>query len=318
MASLHPFIWRAVQVCFVGLVIGMGRAVLPVVAARDSGVPKSSLRYLLSFVISFGRVKAPGTALVFVRETLPWAHAERQRYTSGTHAGLRPRFTGGLPEHPTSREVFAYASFANPAYSAMCQARVANMVADTLLWVLFPLYLHQHGLGLVQVGWVTGVYGLSWGASQLWTGPLSDRIGRRGPVVAGMWLLGAGVAAVVPVDGTGDWMSTAVVMGVGMALLYPNLIAAVAGISYPTWRSSALGTYRYWRGTGCAIGALVLGLIAQARGDVIPAFRTTAAWLVASGAWVLPRAQETQIEARACRQIPAESPGFYANVHRVK
>lgn len=411
-ANLRQFVWQAVQVFFVGLMIGMERTVLPVVAARDFGVPKSSFLYLLSFVISFGLVKgalnflagrlserigrkavlvlgwiaaipipllmffarswwwiiaanlflginqgfawsmtvtskvditrpeqrglATGinefagyaavglaglatadlaglygprlallgfavavvavalcTAMLFVQETLPWALAERHRHASGIHAGTRPRFADGLAEHPTSRQVFAYVSWRHPTFAALCQAGVANKVADTLLWVLFPLYLHEHGLSLIQVGWVTGAYGLSWGASQLWTGPLSDRVGRRPPVVAGLWLLGAGVAAAVVVDGFAAWLVVAMVMGVGMALLYPNLIAAVADIAYPTWRSSALGTYRYWRDTGYAIGALVLGLVAQARGRIEPAFWVTAVWLAASGVWVLLRARET-------------------------
>ena len=61
--NLHQFIWQAVQVAFVGLVIGMERNVLPVVAAQDFGVPKSSFLYLMAFVISFGLVKG---ALNFV------------------------------------------------------------------------------------------------------------------------------------------------------------------------------------------------------------------------------------------------------------
>lgn len=422
-ANLHQFIWQAVQVFLVGLVIGMERTVLPVVASRDFGVPKTSFLYLLSFVISFGLVKGAlnfvagrlserigrktvlilgwlaaipiplligfadswwwivaanlflginqgfawsmtvtskvditraeqrglatginefagyaavglaglvtaylagvlgprhgllgfaavvivaglSSALVFVRETLPWARAERQRHASGQHSGPRPRFAGGLAEHPTAGQVFAYVSFRHPTFSALCQAGVANKVADTLLWVLFPLYLHGRGLSLVQVGWVTGVYGMSWGASQLWTGPLSDRVGRKRPIVAGLWLLGAGVAASVLVAGYAAWMATAAVMGVGMALLYPSLIASVADIAYPTWRSSALGTYRYWRDTGYAIGALLLGLVAQARGDVVPAFWATAACLAASGAWVLLRAEETHPAHPPSRHAP--------------
>ena len=83
------------------------------------------------------------------------------RHASGTQAGPRPRFAEGLAEHPTSRQVLPYVSFGHPTFSALYQAGVADKVADTLLWVLFPLYLHGHGLGMVQVGWVTGVYGLS-------------------------------------------------------------------------------------------------------------------------------------------------------------
>ena len=410
--NLQQFIWQAVQVAFVGMVIGMERNVLPVVAEQDFGVPRSSFLYLMSFVISFGLVKgtlnfvagrwserigrkpvlvmgwlaaipipllidvAPnwwwvvvanlflgvnqgfawsmtvtskvditragqrglatginefagyasvglagiatgylaslygprpallgfallviaaglGTTLLFVRETLPWARAESKRHAEGQHTGPKPHFAEGLPAHPTSLQVFTFVSFRHITFSALCQAGVANKVADTLLWVLFPLYLHSHGLSVVDIGWVTGVYGLVWGASQLWTGPLSDRIGRKPTIVAGLWLLALGVGCVTLVAGMAAWLAAAVVMGVGMALLYPNLIAAVADISHPNWRSSSLGTYRYWRDTGYALGALVLGSIAQAAGLIAPAFWFTAALLLASGLWVLLRAEET-------------------------
>ncbi|OIQ69666.1 putative transporter [mine drainage metagenome] len=127
----------------------------------------------------------------------------------------------------------------------------------------------------------------------MWPGPRSDRIGRKPTIVCGLWLLAAGVASVTLVAGTVAWLAAAVVMGVGMALLYPNLIAAVADISHPNWRSSSLGTYRYWRDTGYALGALVLGGIAQAAGLIAPAFWFTAALLLASSLWVLLRAKET-------------------------
>lgn len=419
--NLHQFVWQALQVGFVGLVIGMERNVLPVVAAQDFHVPKSSFLYLMAFVVSFGLVKgmlnfvagrlserigrkpvlvmgwlaaipiplliyfAPnwwwvvaanlflgvnqgfawsmtvtskvditraeqrglatginefagyaavglagiatgylaslygprpallgfalvvigaglGTALLFVRETLPWAHAESRRHADGRHQGLKPKFAQGLPAHPTSLQVFAFVSFRHRTFAALCQAGVANKVADTLLWVLFPLYLHGHGLDVVDIGWITGVYGLTWGASQLWTGPLSDRIGRKRPIVAGLWLLALGVASVTLVVGTAAWLAAAVAMGVGMALLYPNLIAAVADISHPNWRSSSLGTYRYWRDTGYALGALLLGAIAQAAGLIAPAFWCTAALLLASGAWVWLRVEETHPRLQALHE----------------
>ena len=248
-------------------------------------------------------VLALGTALLFVRETLPWAHAERQRRAAQTGATGRLDHADDLPEQPTSRQVFAFVSWRQPTFAALCQAGVANKVADTLLWVLFPLFLHARGMSLVQVGTVTGAYGLSWGASQLWTGPLSDRIGRKPPVIGGLWLLAAGIVAAVCVDSFGAWLLSALVMGLGMALLYPNLIAAVADLAHPSWRSSALGTYRYWRDTGYAIGALVLGVVAQARGAIAPAFWLTAGWLLLSGVWLLLRARETHPAIAARRAL---------------
>ncbi|MFK2905998.1 MFS transporter [Dyella ginsengisoli] len=410
--NLQQFVWQALQVALVGMVIGMERNVLPVVASHDFGVPPRSFVYLMAFVISFGLVKgvlnfvagrlserigrkpvllmgwlaaipiplliyfAPNwwwivaanlflgvnqglawsmtvtskvdiakaeqrglatginefagyaavglagiatgylghhygpraallwfalaviaagliTAALFVRETLPWARAESHRHAQRQHAGPPPRFAQGLSAHAGWHQVFAFVSFRHPTFAALCQAGVANKVADTLLWVLFPLYLHEQGLDLVQIGWITGTYGLTWGASQLWTGALSDRIGRKRPVIAGLWLLALGIGAVTLVQGVAAWLLIAAVMGTGMALLYPNLIAAVADIAHPDWRSSALGTYRYWRDTGYALGALVLGLIAQARGSLLPAFGFTAVLLLVSGGWMAWRAEET-------------------------
>ena len=122
---------------------------------------------------------------------------------------------------------------------------------------------------------------------------MSDRIGRKKPIIAGLWLLAAGVAAVTLVSGATAWAVAAAVMGVGMALLYPNLIAAVADISHPNWRGSALGAYRYWRDTGYALGAIALGVVAQLAEGVEAAFWFTAVVLLASGTWMLLRAEET-------------------------
>ena len=132
-----------------------------------------------------------------------------------------------------------------------------------------------------------------WGASQLWTGPLSDAVGRKWPIVIGMWLCGAGVLATVLVHGVVAWSITAAVTGVGMALLYPNLIAAVSDISHPNWRGSSLGTYRFWRDTGYGLGALFLGLIADQAGNIEAGFVFVASAMGLSGLWMLIAAEET-------------------------
>lgn len=143
------------------------------------------------------------------------------------------------------------------------------------------------------MGWIIGLYGFAWGGSQLVTGKLSDRIGRHGLCVWGMWICGAGVAAMVVGHSVTWWAISAAVSGFGMALLYPNLSAAVADISHPSWRGSAIGIYRFWRDLGYGIGALGLGLAAHFTGQITSAFWFVALAMVASGALLWQVGEET-------------------------
>lgn len=236
-------------------------------------------------------------AVLLVHETHGFAHAESA--ARGETDKPDPSKASQAPiaatasANPGAGEIFVLVSFRHPTFRALSQAGVTNKIADTLVWVLFPVYLHDRGLSLSGIGWVTGVYAAVWGGSQLWSGPLSDRIGRKGLIVAGLWLLALGIAGVLLLSGLERWIGAAVVMGIGMAMLYPNIIAAVNDISEPRWRGKSLGVYRYWRDTGYAIGGLVLGAIAQLSSHVVPAFWATIALLALSGAWVAWGSQET-------------------------
>lgn len=243
------------------------------------------------------------TAWAFAAETLHWARAEARSYAAGTQSGPRPRYPEGLPNHPGTREVFAFVSFRHRTFAALSQAGLVEKFVDALVWAFFPAWLHMQGVSVVNIGWIVGVFGVVWGASQLWTGPLSDQIGRKGPIVAGMWICGAGVAATLMVEGFWWWCATAAVAGVGMALLYPTLIASVSDISHPSWRSSSLGVYRFWRDTGYGIGALVIGIAADLTGAMETGFWLTAIAMGLSGLWVLLAAEETHP-----RLNPADEP----------
>ncbi|AOU98830.1 MFS transporter [Acidihalobacter yilgarnensis] len=233
------------------------------------------------------------TTLWFVRETLGFAHAESRAHREGRHDGPKARIPQTRSEQPGAWEIFLLVSFRHPTLRALSQAGVINKVADTLVWILFPIYLHQRGLGLIGIGWITGVYAAVWGISQLWSGPLSDRIGRKWLIASGLWLLALGILGVLLLQGLTLWLAAAALMGTGMAMLYPNIIAAVNDISDPHWRGASLGAYRYWRDTGYAIGGLLLGWVAQASHHVVPAFWTTIALLLISGAWVAFGSEET-------------------------
>ena len=231
-------------------------------------------------------------SLVGVRETLPWARAETAAHRVAVPTSL-PRYPQGMPETPTTLQVFAVMSWRDRRLAALSQAGLVEKFVDALLWVVAPVYLVARGASLPEMGWIVGVYGFVWGGAQIVTGRLSDRIGRRWPNILGMWICGAGVAMIVLGEGAVWWASSAAVAGFGMALLYPNLSAAVADITPPGWRGSAIGIYRFWRDLGYAVGALGLGLVAHLSGTLEPAFWFVAGSMLVSGGVLAVWAEET-------------------------
>lgn len=247
---------------------------------------------------------------LWVRETLPWAQAEAARHAAGPGRLLaQPRYPRNISSTPGTWEVFTLMSWRDQRLFALSQAGLVEKFVDALVWVFYPVYLYRMGLSLPQVGSVIGAYGLSWGASQLFTGRLSDRIGRHGPNVWGMWLCGAGVALMVLGQGVLWWSVSAALSGVGMALLYPNLSAAVADIAHPNWRGTAIGIYRFWRDLGYGIGALGLGLTAHFTGQVEAAFWFVALSMGVSGAvlWWMGDETHPRLNPDAHHSTTAES-----------
>ncbi|MDA8248744.1 MAG: MFS transporter, partial [Rhodospirillales bacterium] len=264
-----------------GLAVGINEAA-GYVAVGLAGLGTSYLAALYGprwALLVFGLAVIAGALILLagVRDTLAWVRAE--------HAQTAPPDTAPAAM-PHWGEVFLLVSFRDATYRALCQGGVVNKIADTLVWVLFPVYFRARHLGVVRIGWLTGIYAMVWGLSQLWTGHLADRIGRKPPVVAGFFLLALGIAVTAAAGSVLVWEIGAVVMGIGMALLYPNLIAAMADLAPPLWRGRALGTYRYWRDTGYAIGALLLGAVAEWGGGVVPAMWATAVLVALSGLWI--------------------------------
>ena len=232
--------------------------------------------------------------LPWVRDTLPWAQAEGQRQCPSD-----PLAQSTLSAAPEGRwQSFVQVSFQDRTSRALCQGGVANKIADTLVWVMFPVYLHFRGQGLVHIGWITGIYAMIWGLCQFWTGHLADSVGRKAPILSGFFLLTLGLIGVALVHHFAAWMLAAAVMGMGMALLYPNLIAAMADRAPPATRGKTLGIYRYWRDTGYAIGGLLLGAAAQWADAALPTIWLTAAIIAASGFWIALAVQETHPKAR--------------------
>lgn len=161
------------------------------------------------------------------------------------------------------REVFALTSYRDRNLFSASQAGLVNNLNDGMSWGIFPLFFTSLGLGVERIGILKAVYPMVWGVLQVVTGPLSDRWGRKGLIVAGMWIQAAGLLLTAATGQFLWWLVASVFLGLGTAMVYPSLIAAVSDASAPAWRARSLSVYRFWRDLGYAIGALSAGLIAD-------------------------------------------------------
>jgi MFS family permease len=143
-----------------------------------------------------------------------------------------------------------------------------------------------------QIGVLSFVYPATWGVLQLWTGALSDRLGRKWLIVAGMLLQGLALALIAAAASFRPWLGAAMLLGAGTALVYPTLLAAIGDVAHPSWRGSAVGAYRLWRDSGYAVGALLAGTLADAFG-MRSAIAAVALVTAATGAYVARRMPET-------------------------
>lgn len=191
------------------------------------------------------------------------------------------------------REVFALTTFRDRNLFAASQAGLVNNLNDGMSWGIFPLFYSAFGLGLERIGFLKALYPVTWGLLQIATGPLSDRWGRKGLIVAGMWVQAAGLFLTAATRQFEWWLLGSLLLGVGTAMVYPSLIAAVSDASHPTWRARSLSVYRFWRDLGYAIGALSAGLIAD-RFGLSWAIASIAALTFLSGAVVAIVMQKTE------------------------
>ena len=198
-----------------------------------------------------------------------------------------------LGEHLTTGQVAWLTSFREPALSAACQAGMVNNLNDGVAWGLFPILFARHGLTVSQIGVLAALYPAVWGAGQLATGALSDRIGRKWLIVTGMLVQAAAIGLVALGTTFGVWAMAAILLGAGTAMVYPTLLAAIGDVAHPAWRARSVGVYRLWRDGGFAVGALLAGIIADAFG-ILAAIWVVAALTAVSGLVVAVRMYETR------------------------
>ncbi|MFO0560581.1 MAG: MFS transporter [Polyangiales bacterium] len=233
----------------------------------------------MPFVLGLGYVAMGlGLSVLFVRETHHHVALE------ATHATES--------EVPSQRALFVRTTLLDRDLSSVTQAGLVNNLNDGMAWGLFPLYFAAKGMTLAQIATLAAIYPATWGLSQLATGALSDRTGRKWLIAAGMWLQSLAILAVVATSSFASFAVAQALLGVGTAMVYPTLLAAIGDVAHPRWRASAIGVYRLWRDLGYAIGAVISGLVADAFG-VRAAIAVVAAITFASGTVVSVRMRET-------------------------
>lgn len=198
-----------------------------------------------------------GLSVLTVRETHHHARLEAAQHVSARAAAQASLTTG---------QVFRLTSFTDRSLSAVSQAGLVNNLNDGLAWGLFPVLFASAGLTLGQIGLLAAVYPAVWGAGQLVTGVASDRYGRKWLIAAGMVVQAAALGMVAAGHAFGIWLAAAILLGVGTAMVYPTLLAAIGDVAHPAWRARSVGVYRLWRDGGFAVGALVSGILADLYG----------------------------------------------------
>lgn len=201
---------------------------------------------LLGFILS----------VFFVKETRAHAQHEAQLMNRASAAPV-------AAPAPSLAKVLLLTSWQDRALFSCSQAGMMNNLNDGMAWGLFPLFFASGGLAVERIGVLAAVYPAVWGSLQIWTGTLSDRVGRKWMITSGLWVQAIGIWVIAATRTFALWLVGAVLLGVGTALVYPTLLAAVSDVAHPEWRASAVGVYRLWRDGGYALGAVLSGVLAD-------------------------------------------------------
>ena len=216
---------------------------------------------------------------------------------TSSHAALETRLQLD-PDPHASRGVFWRTTWTDRNLSTASLVGLVNNLNDGMAWGLFPLVFVAAGLSLGQVGALAALYPATWGVAQVATGALSDHVGRKWLIAGGMLAQALGIGIVTLADAFDEFAIGATVLGIGTAMVYPTLLAAIGDVAPASWRASAVGVYRFWRDLGYAIGAVLAGLTADAVG------LQGAMWFIAlitfiSGVVAAVRMEETALVAGA-------------------
>ncbi len=233
-------------------------------------------------------------SLVFTKETRHYATLEATLHPKP--GASTPAVDENTPRPRSLHQIFALTSWKDRNLFSCSQAGLVNNFNDGMSWGIYPLFFASLGLGVAAIGTIKAVYPAAWGILQLLTGPLSDRWGRKWLIAGGMVVQAGGIWLTVQVPVYKAWVIAALLQGIGTAMVYPTLLAAVSDVAHPEWRATAMGAYRFWRDLGYALGALISGIIADLLG-MRAAIQAVAVLTLLSGLQVAIRMKETHLAA---------------------
>ncbi|HUG16231.1 MAG TPA: MFS transporter [Thermomicrobiales bacterium] len=251
--------------------------------------------FLIGFVIALAGLLL---SIFGVKETR--GHAQLEARLRALDA---PDTPGAPVEQPSFWSIFTLTSWRNRNLFSCSQAGMVNNLNDGLAWGLLPLFFAAGGLSVGRIGVLAAIYPAVWGLTQLGTGLASDRLGRKWLIAAGMWTQALAIAFIVTLDGFTAWAGAAALLGLGTAMVYPTLLAAIADNTSPDMRGTAVGVYRLWRDSGYAAGALMAGIVADALG-LDWAIWSVAALTLASGVVVALVMRERRVNLPAGLSAP--------------
>lgn len=241
----------------------------------------------------------------FVRESIHHARLEAKLHhpTPGQAAAANNE-TPKLGR-PSLRKIFALASWKDRDLFSCSQVGLVNNLNDGMSWGIYPLFFASYGLGVAAIGTIKAIYPATWGVFQLFTGHISDRWGRKWLIAAGMAIQAGGICLTVQVPRYEVWIGAALMQGIGTAMMYPVVLAAISDVAHPEWRATTMGVYRFWRDLGFALGALISGVIADLLG-MRAAIQVVAALTLLSGLQVAFRMRETHgVTKRGTEHMPS-------------
>ncbi|MCL4252989.1 MAG: MFS transporter [Anaerolineae bacterium] len=192
-----------------------------------------------------------GMSIFLVQETRPYAQLEAKNHPQAN--AEKPRF----------KAIFWRVSWQDRRFFSLSQSGLVNNLNDVVVWGLLPLLAVSAQISVADAAILGSMYLGVWGFGQLFTGALSDKIGRKPLIIGGLWVQASGIAWLALSSQSASWLGAVAIMGLGTAMVYPTLLAAVSDLAHPSWRASALGVYRLWRDSGYAFGAVIGGILSD-------------------------------------------------------